>query len=113
MIALQNKLQSLRDAFVSVFPHTYHYQRPARKESPFAIWQEDHEDMSLETDNHKAEQGISGYLDYFTLTEFDPVVDAFQFCLNSLDEVKTWNLDSVDKEDETGLIHFRWSWRVS
>lgn len=112
MIALQTKLISLRDALVSVFSATYHYQRPARCPAPFAIWKEDHEDMSLETDNHKAEQGIAGYLDYFTLTEFDPVVDAFQSCLNGLDDVSYWNLDSVDKEGETGLIHYRWSWRV-
>lgn len=112
MIALMSKLQNLRDAFVAVHSKTYHYQRPDRLAAPFAIWKEDHEDMSLETDNHKAEQGIAGYLDYFTLTEFDPVVDAFQSCLNSLDDVKYWNLESVDKEDETGLIHFRWSWRV-
>jgi hypothetical protein len=112
MIALQTKLQSLRDALVAVFPETYHYQRPARKAAPFAVWKEDHEDLSIEADNHKAEQGISGYLDYFTLTEFDSTVDAFQTCLNETAAVKYWDLDSVDKEDETGLIHYRWSWRV-
>ena len=112
MIALQTKLQSLRDALVAVFPETYHYQRPARKAAPFAVWKEDHEDLSVEADNHTAEQGIVGYLDYFTLTEFDTTVDDFQTCLNETASIKYWNLDSVDKEEETGLIHFRWSWRV-
>lgn len=112
MIALQAKLQGLRDALVAVFPETYHYQRPARAAAPFAIWKEDHEDLSIEADNHKAEQGVAGYLDYFTLTEFDAVVDAFQTCLNDSGDVKYWCLESIDKEDETGLIHFRWSWRV-
>lgn len=112
MIALQTKLQSLRDALVAVFPETYHYERPARKAVPFAVWKEDHEDLSIEANNSKAEQGIVGYLDYFTATEFDATVDAFQTCLNETAAVKYWNLDSVDKEDETGLIHYRWSWRV-
>lgn len=112
MIALQTKLQSLRDALVSVLPKTYHYERPPRTAAPFAIWKEDHEDFSVEADNRKAEQGIVGYLDYFTLTEFDTIVDNFQTCLNSSDDVKYWRLESVDKEDETGLIHFRWMWRV-
>ena len=112
MIALQDKLLALKTAFVSVYAATYHYQRPARVAAPFAVWKEDHEDLSLEANNCKAEQGIVGYLDYFTLTEFDQTVDAFQACLNSLDDCKYWNLDSVDKEDETGLIHYRWSWRV-
>lgn len=112
MIALQDKLRNLRDAFVAVLPETYHYERPARSKAPFAVWKEDHEDLSVEADNRKAEQGIVGYLDYFTLTEFDPTVDAFQSCFDSLEAVSYWNLDSVDKEDETGLIHFRWSWRV-
>ena len=112
MIALQIKLKNVRDAFLSVHPETYHYERPARTPAPFAIWKEDTEDMSVEADNCKAEQGIVGYLDYFTRMEFDPVVDAFQECLNSLDGCQYWRLESVDKEDETGLIHFRWSWRV-
>ena len=112
MIALQTKLQSLRDALVSVFPKTYHYERPPRTAAPFAVWKEDHEDLSLEANNCKAEQGIVGYLDYFTRMEFDPIVDAFQICLNKLNDCEYWNLDSVDKEDETGLIHYRWSWRV-
>ena len=112
MIALQDKLRNLRDAFVAVLPETYHYERPARSKAPFAVWKEDHEDLSIEANNPKAEQGVEGYLDYFTLTEFDPIVDAFQACLNSLDDCKYWNLDSVDREDETGLLHFRWSWRV-
>lgn len=112
MIALSLKLKNLRDAFVSVLQKTYHYERPARTKAPFAVWKEDHEDMSIETDNRKAEQGVEGYLDYYTLKEFDPIADAFQECLNTSDDVKFWNLDSVDKEDETGLIHYRWSWRV-
>ena len=112
MIALHQKLKKLQDALVSIFRDTYHYQRPARKAAPFAVWKEDHEDMSIETDNRKAEQGIEGYLDFYTLKEFDPIADAFQTCLNDLDDVKYWHLDSIDKEDETGLIHYRWSWRV-
>lgn len=112
MIALQGKLQALKNAFVAVHTRTYHYQRPARAEAPFAIWMEDHEDLSIEANNSKAEQGVVGYLDYFTASEFDSTVDAFQTCLNETASVKYWNLDSVDKEDETGLIHFRWSWRV-
>lgn len=112
MIALQDKLQALKTAFVAVHTRTYHYQRPARAAAPFAVWKEDHEDLSIEANNSKAEQGVVGYLDYFTASEFDSTVDAFQTCLNETASVKYWNLDSVDKEDETGLIHFRWSWRV-
>lgn len=66
MIALQDKLLALKTAFVSVHTATYHYQRPARAAVPFAVWKEDHEDLSIEANNVKAEQGIVGYLDYFT-----------------------------------------------
>lgn len=65
MIALQDKLLALKTAFVSVHTATYHYQRPARAAVPFAVWKEDHEDLSIEANNVKAEQGIVGYLDYF------------------------------------------------
>lgn len=113
MIALQDKLKAVQEAFVAVLPATYHYERPPRTSAPYAIWKEDTEDMSIEADNHKTEQAIVGYLDYFTQKEFDPVVDAFQEALNSLSECQYWRLESVDFEDETRLIHFRWSWRVS
>lgn len=113
MIALQTKLQEIRDAFIGVLPETYHYERPPRFKVPYAVWKEDTEDMSVEADNHKAEQGIVGYLDYFTKKEFDETVDAFQETLNSFPGCTYWRLDSVDFEDESRLIHYRWSWRVS
>jgi len=71
---------------------------------------EDGENNSFHSDNHKQEQKIAGYVDYFTKTEFDTNVDVIQDILNA--EPVAWSLRTVDYEDQTNLIHFRWWWEV-
>ena len=56
-------------------------------------------------DRHEAEEELEGVS--------EGGIDAFQEALNSLPGCQYWRLESVDFEDETRLIHFRWSWRVS
>ena len=89
----------------------FHYWRP-RLSAPFCVWAEDGEGVSLETGNHKAEQAVSGYVDYYTGTEADTNVDAIQTALNGVDGL-VWRLDSVQFEDGTKLIHFQWTWEAS
>ena len=60
--------------------------------------------------NHKAEQAIHGYIDYFTLTEFDSAVDSVQDVLDS--HGSEWRLNDVQKEEETNLIHYSWEFTV-
>jgi hypothetical protein len=45
-------------------------------------------------------------IDYFTLTEFDAMVDAIQEALS--DAEVAWHLNSFQYEDETKLQHYEW-----
>lgn len=110
MKSLQIKLKAIGDALAEVTPNCYHYYRP-KMEPPFIVWAEDSEPSSLQADNRKAEQAVSGWVDYFTLTEYDATVDSIQEKLNSLPI--GWRLDSVDYEEETNLIHYSWIFEVS
>lgn len=110
MQSLQNKLMRVRDALVSVTANTYHYRRPSTVQKEYIVWAEDSEDASFNADNRKAEQQIHGTIDYFTQTEFDPLIDGIQ---DSLDDARvSFRLNAVDYEDDTKLIHYEWEFWV-
>lgn len=126
MTSLQNKLKAVRDALVAglteysegdeesvLLCDIYHYWRP-QMTAPFVVWGEDGEATSLYVDNKKQEQTVTGFVDFFTRTEFDPIADMIQAALYGLQEIDfVWRLDSVQYEDETNLIHFQWLWEVA
>lgn len=107
---LTAKLQAIGRAFAAVCPAT-HYRRPDRSKAPFMIWAETGEQTALQGGNIKRAQAISGTADYFTLTEFDPAVDQIQTAMNG--QGMAWELNSVQYEEETGLIHYSWDWKVA
>lgn len=109
---LKDKLILIRDALVnaSTVP-VYHYWRPNLK-APFIVWQEDGESVkSLSADNHKAQQGLYGVVDFYTKKEYDPVFDQIQSALNHL-EGFSFKYDMTQFEDETNLIHHSWTWEA-
>ena len=108
MTSMQSKLRRIGETLAAVVPESYHYWRPI-KSAPYLIWAEDGEDSALSANNHKAEQALSGSVDYYTKTEFDPVADDIQEALNGIEGLG-WVLESVQYEDETQLIHFEWRW---
>ena len=114
-MTLQQKLERIGAALVAgVGSNVYHYWRP-NMQAPFCVWGEDREDSSLDADDQKQEQAISGYVDYYTKTEYDPMLDTVQDVLRGIagDMAFCWRLDSVQYEEETNLIHYQWLWSVA
>jgi hypothetical protein len=109
MMSLQNTLKKLYEPFLTLDCAVTHYRRSARP--PYLVWTETGEEESFEANNHKAEQQISGIVDYYTKNEFDPIIDDVQEILNGEDV--GWRLDSVQYEEETNLIHYQWRWWVA
>lgn len=109
---LQTKLKILRDALVGISDKVTvcHYWR-ANLKAPFIIWQEDGEAESLNANNRKAEQGIYGVVEFYTKKEYDPIFDSIQSVLNNLEDF-SFRYDGTVFEDETGLIHHSWEWRL-
>lgn len=109
-MSLQSKLQPIGEMYAAILTPSYHYWRFVNT-APYLIWAEDGEADAVQTNNHKGEQAISGTTDYFTKDEFDANVDLIQDAMNELDGM-FWALNSVQHEDETGLIHYEWRWEV-
>lgn len=111
MTSINDKLRAVQAAFAALdIPTVRHYYR-TDLQPPYLLWAESGEGESYWADNSIAEQVISGDVDYFTRTEFDPSVDAIQDALISV--ARAWRLDSVDYEEDTNLIHYRWTFEVA
>lgn len=118
-MSLQTKLQRISQALVTALTDdetivcpVYHYWRPEMA-APFVVWAEDGEAGSFDADDRKKEQVVTGYVDFFTRTEFDTIADTIQDALYGLQsEPFTWRLESVSYEDETNLIHYQWTWEA-
>ena len=111
MMSMQNKLKTFRYALLTVTDKCYHYRRSGNIKTGYIVWAEDSEDGSFDGDNRKGEQQIHGTIDYFTLKEFDPVVDAVQNALNAAGI--GFRVNSVQYEDDTNLIHYEWDFWVA
>lgn len=111
MTSLTQKLEALKTALTGVTDHVYHFRRPANGvKSGYIVFEETGETSGAWAGNHKSEQAIGVAVDYFTLVEFDPIVDSIQSALNSIE--CGWRLDDVQYEDETNLIHYTWTVNV-
>ena len=110
MKSLNETLRTVYEALVSIEgAKVYHYEKPAAVKAPYIIWAENGEDGSFHANNRKNEQVVTGAVDLYTLTEFDPLIDSIQEALNG---VCAWNLAAVLYEDETKLIHYSWDFEV-
>ena len=109
-MSFQTKMKKVADALTSV-PNlkVYHYWRFGA-DAPYCVWQED-TDVGFQANNHKAEQGIRGTVDYFTLTEYDSNIDLIQDAMNGVENL-SWAINSVQFEDDTNLIHYEWRWTL-
>lgn len=112
MRSVQDRLSNFYGMFSGLPCDVRHYVRQSKY--PYVVWTEQGEDGygSLHTDSHKTEQIITGAVDYFTKQEFDSTVDAIQSILDNAERV-AWELEAVQYEDETNLIHYTWAWRLS
>lgn len=103
------QLSDLRDVLLEIEIPVFHYEA-YQQTGNYIVWAEDGEGQSGHADNHKTTQVMAGTIDYFTKTEFDPIVETIQEKLNSIDIA--WRLNSVQYEKDTGYIHYEWTWEM-
>jgi len=82
-----------------------------KKSDRYIVWAEEGEGESLDADNQKEVQTITGTIDFYSKTENDVAVKRIQAVLNSSEDV-AWSLNSVQYEDDTEFIHHEWLWQV-
>jgi hypothetical protein len=102
-------LQSLKSLLLTIGPPVFHYFASGQTGN-YIVWAEDGEGASGHADGQKTTQIIQGTIDYFTKTEFDPIMEQIQEKLNGSDIA--WRLSSIQHEKDTGYIHYEWVWEV-
>lgn len=105
-----DKLKAIRDALVSVLPHSvFHYYAPAKRTDDYIVWGEDSSD-DLKADGKTVEIGMTGTADLYTKTEYSQLVDSVESAFERIGVA--YNINSVQFEDDTGYIHYEWEWTI-
>lgn len=99
--------EKLIEAHLSVTTEVSHHTRMTSDR--YFVWQEEGSNDSV-ADNRHAERAMTGTTDLFTKEEFDPWINALQesFTARGI----SWSLSSVQYEEDTGFIHYEWTWEV-
>lgn len=103
------KLVEVGELLKTIIPNVHHYAAFEESEN-YIVWAEDGQSNSGYEDNQMQLQVIQGTIDYYTRTEFDPVIDLIQQKLNSSD--MAWKLNSTQYEEETEYIHHEWIFEI-
>lgn len=103
-------LQPIRDALLTVGVPVYHFSAGKGEKAPYLVWAEDGQGESVHADGMTVEQSIEGTVDYFTRQEYDPNFQRIQAALDTAGAA--WRLNSIQYEDDTGLIHYEWVWQL-
>lgn len=87
----------------------YHYFCD-KKPSAYVVWSEDSPGAMLSGDGKLQAHGMQGTVDYFTKKESNDA-DLLENMLIAAN-VPVISAPYVDYEDETGYIHYSWTWEV-
>ena len=96
------------EAHLSVTDRVSHYRK--LRSDRYFVWEErDRSDLIAE--GRHAERVMVGYTDLFTKIENDPWADAIEEAFENYGIA--WSLNDILYEDDTGFIHYAWSWEVT
>lgn len=107
---MNEAIQKIANALLTVTDQVYHYTA-LKKTDQYIVFAEDGQTESLWADNLCVYQAVTGTIDYFTKTEYDPNSEKIQAALNNGDIV--WYLNSVQYEEDTKYKHYEWVWEVA
>ena len=101
-------LEPLSAALAALTERCYHYYAMPGTTPPYIVWAEDG-DNDLSADNVHAERCFEGTVDLFTREEGDDLIEAVPSALEGVGAA--YYLNSVQYEEDTGLLHFEWVWQ--
>lgn len=101
-------LEPLSAALAALTERCYHYYAMPGTTPPYIVWAEDG-DNDLSADNVHAERCFEGTVDLFTREEGDELIEAVPSALEGIGAA--YYLNSVQYEEDTGLLHFEWVWQ--
>lgn len=102
-------LNLIKTALLGLSDAVYHYHAPPNCPVPYLVWAEDGANDFVADDKH-LEMVYQGTIDLYTKNEDDPLMQSVPAALNGIPAA--WYLNSVQFEDDTGLIHYEWVFEV-
>jgi hypothetical protein len=105
---MQN-LDALKNALLTVGPPVSHYTA-AKQPDKYIVWAEDGQGASVWSSNKRKLGVVTGTVDYFTKVENDSNVEKIETALGSIRI--GWRLNSIQRETDTGYIHYEWAWEM-
>jgi len=102
-------LADLKNALLTVTDKVYHFDATGATGN-YIVWAEDGQADSVWADGGMKEQTITGTIDLFTKTEYDPLFSAVQAALNDLGI--SYRLNSIQYEADTNFQHYEWVWEM-
>jgi hypothetical protein len=104
------KLVEVKELFLLVLPEATFHHEAWSKPDKYIVWAEDGAGDTVFADDKLEERAIEGTADYFTKTEYDPVVKQIEATMDNSE--MSWRISSIQYEEETGYIHYEWIWQV-
>lgn len=102
-------LETLQAALAALTERCYHYFVESNAEPSYIVWAEDG-DNDLAANNGHGECSYTGTIDLYTKLESDPLLASIPQALEQIGA--SYYLNSVQYEEETGLIHYEWVFGV-
>lgn len=95
----------VKNALLSCTQNVYNYTASGNQRVPYIVYGNNGENV-FHAEDHRAERTEQGTIDLYTRASSDPLVGAIPRALD-VAGVKVY-LNSVQYEDETGLLHYEW-----
>jgi hypothetical protein len=102
-------LSELKAALLTVTDKVHHFDATGETGS-YIVWAEDGAGETFWADNKMKCQVITGTIDFFTKTEYDPTFGQIQAALDNLGIC--YRLNSTQREEDTKYIHYEWIWEM-
>lgn len=102
--------ETIKQALLSVTQNVYLYTANGNNEVPYVVYGVDG-DNNLFGGNSRAELADAGYIDLFTKSATDPLMKGIPAALDAAEV--SFYLNSVQFEEETGLLHYEWRWECA
>ncbi|MEG0177661.1 hypothetical protein [Anaerorhabdus sp.] len=104
-----NKLNALKDALLRVTDNVFHFEKNGSEMNQYIVWSEEYKERSF-ADNRIIREIECGTIDFFTRIEFDNMVNSIEKELSY--SAIYFKLVSIQRELETGYIHYEWEFQI-
>jgi hypothetical protein len=108
------QLKALKKELVSLGKEhdvkVYHYFND-KPSGNYITWSED-DTIRAFGDGVAGQKAVQGTVDYFTKTEYDPMVDLIDDAIMNTEFTYLDDGPTITYEDSTGYIHYQWVWEV-